>query len=940
MAPTAEKKKNYYVTVTGLQLKEKIYLVFSDCQSIANRAFVEFMLGEELALSVIKNYDSTNKRAGSFLNAYDDAQKRFDTVHNYLLENQKNSAGEHFTYENSPFIKELKARWEEHIRFSEFSPEKKEEFKEALEEIIAPFSHNDPLSVYNRLSKEIDRENYGYVLASLSVIASTLFYWPTKNTPSPNNHSWLYDMALPPLPSSEGSLDLQLARDKVVKAKCSIAELMSTLKKPLNDSDEKGEANFLISQRYRQLGDTLNSEKYLNIASRYYYAPAVSLKNERAADKYLEDICGLIENSENISNYDVKNICMKCEQILQLSPIVSDSKRGKAAIILYKYINNGQYTSSSGESADKYLELSNNCGNPDAAEIWKIHNPFSITPQFDRAYSDDEGMVLTNCSNHISDVFKKTKPTTWEMMPISTDGTNLSSLVQMHASKRILLVSDDFKKNLRDALDVLQTIKTLGTDGILEPPEIYIRSDSENASSIIDTALSHMPEYHIPVYILDDDKMAAQQLLSKHPLFYPLKHIKLGQYANASTADKPTLHFVILGSTRTAEWLVREAFWMMGFRDNSVNSRITVFAPDGETFVQGIKSRFPGMASDRVKISDMAFPEIDGHNEPNLNSHTMFSSIQKLVANPNTYFYFAVSTECDEENLSLAKRLREILVRNQIYTKSDKSFESVIPIAFHCRDEYIASISRRLVVETEDFGHKWFNTWALIPFGDWSQNYNWDNINSGTFERLAKCIHLQYSGISPDDSRNNTEKAQAAVHEYFRRQYNRDSSYSLALSMPYRLFQFNDTFSNIYPLAWNILDSTAYATVEQLEQLSRRLRKSLSSTINNDINVIAKWEHDRWVRWMLSRGWLPISPEESVFAFKCGNIRQQLFVARLHPCICSYDSLKELSEKLTEKCNIKKDFYYSNIRNIECTEALLRLEWIENPKKESHNDRF
>lgn len=54
---------------------------------------------------------------------------------------------------------------------------------------------------------------------------------------------------------------------------------------------------------------------------------------------------------------------------------------------------------------------------------------------------------------------------------------------------------------------------------------------------------------------------------------------------------------------------------------------------------------------------------------------------------------------------------------------------------------------------------------------------------------------------------------------------------------------------------------------------------------------------------MLSRGWLPASADDAVFAVKCGNERQQLFVAKLHPCICAYEGQKEL--KLALKMNVE-----------------------------------
>lgn len=85
---------------------------------------------------------------------------------------------------------------------------------------------------------------------------------------------------------------------------------------------------------------------------------------------------------------------------------------------------------------------------------------------------------------------------------------------------------------------------------------------------------------------------------------------------------------------------------------------------------------------------------------------------------------------------------------------------------------------------------------------------------------------------------------------------------------------------------------------------------------------------------MLSRGWLPASADDAVFAVKCGNERQQLFVAKLHPCICAYEGQKELKLALKNECGMDKDFYSYDMANIKDTKRLLALEWLKEREKE------
>lgn len=372
---------------------------------------------------------------------------------------------------------------------------------------------------------------------------------------------------------------------------------------------------------------------------------------------------------------------------------------------------------------------------------------------------------------------------------------------------------------------------------------------------------------------------------------------------------------------------------MMGFKDNLIENKITILAADGVQFDAKIKSQYPGMARGTLKIEGIDFPEIEGI-DVNFSSPALSDEISKLLA-ASQHNYFAVATDSDEENLTLAMRIREILIRNSICKGKKQELNISSPVAFLCRNDELSWISKQMVVEKENQGDKWFNTWSLIPFGEISGRYSWENITGGTFEQLARCIHYQYSQVTPEDALCKNDKWIAATKDYHLRQYNQDSSYSVALSMPYRIFQFQDSDHNqITPAVWHILQNTAFSSVNQLKELSNRFNRFSPDRKAEEELKISQWEHSRWVKWMLSRGWLPATFDEAVFAYKNGNPRQQLFVARLHPCICSYDDLKTLQNVLFTRCGIKKDFFTSDLSNIQDTKKLLSLEWIQTDTKE------
>lgn len=158
--------------------------------------------------------------------------------------------------------------------------------------------------------------------------------------------------------------------------------------------------------------------------------------------------------------------------------------------------------------------------------------------------------------------------------------------------------------------------------------------------------------------------------------------------------------------------------------------------------------------------------------------------------------------------------------------------------------------------------------------------------------------------------------------------------------MPYRIFQFQDNSgSQIIPSAWSICQTTVFSSVNQLKALSTRLwHFSNETTRTEQEQAVAEWEHARWVKWMISRGWMPADIDEVVFAIENGNPRQQIFVAKLHPCICSYKDLKILQNTLLTRCNMKKDFFTYDLLNIQDTNKLLALEWIQSIPKEPEQE--
>lgn len=878
---------------------------------------------------------SRKKYIGWMYHAKDGIHSRFNNVRDYII-GQKTPSGEDWDYKTHPDIIAFKTIWEELIPVSGPECNFNETLENAIDELLLEIPSN-PLQIMERLSALNASHEYSLTLAILAVIASTLFCFGCGEINTEENDHALQNLILPPMPRREESSELQKARAFVTAKDVTIEKLTKMLALPLKNPLEKGEAYYLLARCAYDRKDQKKFQYYLNESVKYGNKKALRLRNEGKAIELLVKARSIYNSPDQDSMTSIKECCENCQKILHLSPSVDDKYRGEASYILYKYIKIGLYNSPSGETAQVYLDESHRCGYPLAKDDWKASNNFSIKPQFERSSDITKGICYTNANNIYSRTFAKTIPYSWNA---GLEQFNLKSVeknVYDDTHCRFLFVDDDPHKNLQDFFALLQLIKEAAPES-LDHYEIFLRHKYDIAKPLVDTALNHLTDYQIAVYILDDDKQAAQQLLSFHPLFYPVKSVNFNSPLIQSGQEKPILNFIVLGNTNVAEWLVREAFWMMGFKDNLIENRITILASDGIQFDAKIKSQYPGMVKGNLCLNGIDFPEIRGVNV-DFSSPDLSNEIAKILES-SRYNYFTVAAASDEENLALAMRIREILIRNSISEGKDRELTISSPVAFLCRNDDLSWISKKMVVEQEDEGDRWFNTWALIPFGEISRHYSWDTITGGTFEQLARCIHYQYCNVTPEDALNKTDNWKRYTKDYYLRQYNQDSSYSSALSMPYRIFQFQDSDHNqITPAAWIITQPTVFSSVSHIKELSNRFNRYQSSEKKaEEEQKIGEWEHARWVKWMLSRGWMPATIQEVILAHKNGNPRQQLFVAKLHPCLCSYEDLKALENALWINCKIRKDFYTNDLSNIRDTQKLLALEWIHTASKE--NDAY
>jgi hypothetical protein len=385
-------------------------------------------------------------------------------------------------------------------------------------------------------------------------------------------------------------------------------------------------------------------------------------------------------------------------------------------------------------------------------------------------------------------------------------------------------------------------------------------------------------------------KKAAQQLLSNCPLFTPIANMPADRLKN-----KPvTINFNIISQDNVdlTEWLVREAFWMGCFHYSSLTLKINIISPEASHVEQVLRLNCPGIFTDVSGIDGTSKVEINPIPVKSIYSPELFKALELLIAhNQYAYNYHVVSTKSDIDNLDFAIKIREWNIRNIIASGKSPQKSALNVIAFYCQNTDIAYLANHLVVQTTDSGNQWFNNYNLVSFGTLYDRYSWLKIDGGYLEKMAQCTHLQYSGAKISASYNGTV---SNLKDYFSRCYNRDSSMAVALSMPYRLFQTeSDDGRHIIPV-----EGYEHLSAVSILAMADLFKNAIKS--NDNENSLLRYEHSRWLRWAISRGWKAANPDEVLTYMKAGNPKHQLYIARMHGCITSLDNLQLLSETMNE----------------------------------------
>lgn len=553
---------------------------------------------------------------------------------------------------------------------------------------------------------------------------------------------------------------------------------------------------------------------------------------------------------------------------------------------------------------------------------------YNIIPKVKRSSFHDSGYYYLKCSNDdINKWLIPSIPNTW--INITTINNNvkfsLENFINSSAIKnnniRLIFAEDNFEINICDTLSTLDMLKS---SKYYEPMsnnkngniEIVVRCEQEKVSSLLDTACSILYEdlnnkslYYNPIkiHILDEKKRTADLLYANHPLFYPLTTLRIKQQIQKLCAQKEKLKYNLLIVSDNPNidyciWLIREAFSLLPHINTTIpiESKIVILSPYAEKITNRTTAICPGFAfrskningddiivdeQQNIQINDIPFPEIEYLNI-RMDSPDLQNYVKKL-ATPHDISYYIVDSSSDLDAIQIGKRIRETLIRKYVQTKTLINYSPTSTvISVRCANPIYSNIANQLIVPKEkEHDNLWFNDYKLITFGSINKIFSWDELTGGIIEFMSLCMHRQYS--TPRGKKCNFSKSikNKTLWSYYNRMYNRDSSYSAAISLPYRLFEAN-SFLNEWE--WSFSDEESLWSKEN----RKKLAINFSKISDSEKNILCRWEHNRFCCYLLSRGWLPANPDQVTYYMRNGVQRHTLQIAHLHPCLCSWDSLK------------------------------------------------
>lgn len=248
------------------------------------------------------------------------------------------------------------------------------------------------------------------------------------------------------------------------------------------------------------------------------------------------------------------------------------------------------------------------------------------------------------------------------------------------------------------------------------------------------------------------------------------------------------------------------------------------------------------------------------------------ADFEKIIEANADATFVCVATGSDELNISTAENIYRILRRN------------------YCADMPPILTRVRKILKSKNFEEKgsFLDERKIYLFGTTASIFANHTLFNSKLENLALAVHLCYNWALTEDK--NSFNYKKALNDFCTSEYARRSSMAAALHIGAKF------------RGCNIVTAGAFPTEDEVAQYAQQLQNK------TDVQTLMQNEHERWNAFMRSEGFRSVD-FETVKKYAPETRSHKDEVAKLHPCIVSWDALNDLQIKynaLQQELNLKK----------------------------------
>lgn len=449
-----------------------------------------------------------------------------------------------------------------------------------------------------------------------------------------------------------------------------------------------------------------------------------------------------------------------------------------------------------------------------------------------------------------------------------TDEDAADVLASPCEKKTFFLLAENNRDNLLEAVSLLRMLDENPCPD-QKPPVLWVKAKQREAELLLDSSpkstLCGGRRQAVMVHSFEESDRVIQQLFAYQPLY------------EAWQGGEKKISLLVLGSGSVAMQAVKTAAWMGQIKDFSLHIQLM--------------DRDAGRAEDILRLQCPELFESGEYDIRFISADTSTCELQDALweycADCN---YIIVAAGEDEDNILLGTELCSF------YMARYSTLQNLPVLAVQVRDPEKSRLVPRLTSRDGSFS---FN---LIAFGGWADLYTDKYLTDWYIDRRMERIHMTFCDAETPEQR------QAALEDLNLRCYNQVTSRANALHFGTKLFQCGITERD------PALQADAFLAF-------------LADPANaQEIEDLARWEHSRWNAFMRSTGWRKASLHDMEEYIRDGCGRHQHYLARLHPCLVSYDELPEIDRAVQRLLGKKRDFQENDRAMIRSIGKILRDE--------------